>query len=128
MYWPAILLSAGLPPPTDVLVHDYLTVDGRKIGKSAGNGVDPVSLVEEYGRDAVRWWLLREVPRVGDVDSTRARLVARANEDLANGVGNLVNRVVTLIHRYRAGRPPRDAGRGSPGVVGPGVRVDPQAR
>jgi methionyl-tRNA synthetase len=106
VYWPAILLSAGLPPPTDVLVHDYLTVDGHKIGKSAGNGVDPVALVDDYGRDAVRWWLLREVPRAGDVDFTRERLVARANEELANGLGNLVHRVVSLLHRYRAGRPP----------------------
>ena len=63
--------------------------------------------MERYGTDAVRWWLLREVPRVGDADFTAARLVARANEDLANGVGNLVSRVVTLVHRYRQGRIPR---------------------
>jgi methionyl-tRNA synthetase len=87
-------------------VHDYLTVDGRKIGKSAGNVVDPVGLAELYGIDAVRWWLLREVPRVGDTDFTVERLVARANEDLANGLGNLVNRVVSMIHRYRQGWPP----------------------
>jgi methionyl-tRNA synthetase len=104
VYWPAMLLSAGLPLPTDILVHDYLTVDGRKISKSAGTTVDPVPLVERFGTDAVRWWLLREVPRVGDADFTVARLVARANEDLAGGVGNLVNRVVTMVHRYRGGR------------------------
>jgi methionyl-tRNA synthetase len=99
VYWPAILLSAGLPLPTDILVHDYLTVDGQKISKSAGTSVDPVALTEEYGIDAVRWWLLRDVPKVGDADFTVERLVARHDADLAGGVGNLVNRVVSLIQK-----------------------------
>ncbi|MEU6229750.1 methionine--tRNA ligase [Streptomyces sp. NPDC047042] len=106
VYWPAMLLSAGLPLPTDILVHDYLTVDGRKISKSSGTTVDPAELVAEFGTDAVRWWLLREVPRVGDADFTRERLAARANADLAGGLGNLVNRVVTMVHRYRNGSVP----------------------
>ncbi|MFJ1707219.1 methionine--tRNA ligase [Kitasatospora sp. NPDC088346] len=118
VYWPAMLLSAGLPLPTDVLVHDYLTVDGRKISKSAGTTVDPTALVDAYGTDAVRWWLLREVPRVGDADFTTERLVARADADLAGGVGNLVNRVVTMVHRFRDGREPAIAAAGGrlPGV------------
>ncbi|AXI76467.1 methionine--tRNA ligase [Peterkaempfera bronchialis] len=104
VYWPAILLSAGLPLPTDILVHDYLTVDGRKISKSAAGGtVDPLGLVERYGADAVRWWLLREVPRVGDADFTEQRLVARFDMELANGAGNLVHRTVAMVHRYRGG-------------------------
>ncbi|MEW2519080.1 methionine--tRNA ligase [Actinacidiphila alni] len=118
VYWPAMLLSAGLPLPTDVLVHDYLTVDGRKISKSAGTGVgsavDPAQLVAAYGTDAVRWWLLRDVPRVGDADFTVERLIARANSDLAGGLGNLVHRVVTMIHRYRGGRPDRTGAPDSP--------------
>jgi methionyl-tRNA synthetase len=115
VYWPAILLSAGEQLPTEIFVHDYLTVDGRKISKSGGSGAssDPADLAGTYGVDAVRWWLLREVPRTGDVDFTVDRLVARANEDLANGLGNLVSRVVALVHSSRAGviRPcPRPAG------------------
>jgi methionyl-tRNA synthetase len=112
VYWPAILLSAGEPVPTEIFVHDYLTVGGRKISKSSvGSGEagaeadanDPVALVGTYGVDALRWWLVRDVPRVGDTDFTVDKLVARANEDLANGVGNLVNRVVSLVHSYRNG-------------------------
>jgi methionyl-tRNA synthetase len=115
VYWPAILLSAGEPLPTEIFVHDYLTVDGRKISKSGGSGAssDPADLAGTYGVDAVRWWLLRDVPRTGDVDFTVDRLVARANEDLANGLGNLVSRVVALVHSSRAGviRPcPQPAG------------------
>jgi len=83
---------------------------------AAGDTADPVVLVDRYGTDAVRWWLLREVPRVGDADFTAARLVARANADLANDLGNLVSRVVTLVHRYRQGRVPQA---GSPGEQPP---------
>jgi methionyl-tRNA synthetase len=107
-YWPALLLSAGVPLPTDILVHDYLTVEGRKLSKSSGNVIDPVALAGRFGTDAVRWWLLREVPRVGDTDFTLERLAARGDEDLANGLGNLVNRVVSLVHRYRDGLVPGD--------------------
>jgi methionyl-tRNA synthetase len=94
--WPAILLSAGLPLPDELFVHDYVTARGRKIGKSLGNAVDPVDLVDRYGTDALRWWLLREVPRVGEADFSEERLVETANRDLANGIGNLVQRVVGL--------------------------------
>jgi methionyl-tRNA synthetase len=116
VYWPAILLSAGEPLPTEIFVHDYLTIDGRKISKSAAgsaaagndaataaNANDPVALAGTYGVDALRWWLLRDVPRVGDTDFTVDKLVTRANDDLANGLGNLVNRVVSLVHSYRNG-------------------------
>jgi methionyl-tRNA synthetase len=122
VYWPAMLLSAGEPVPTDILVHDYLTADGRKLSKSTGNVVDPLSLVDRFGTDAVRWWLLREVPRAGDTDFTVDRLVARANQDLANGVGNLVNRVVTMVHRYRDGLVPD--GRAVPGWAEVDATVD----
>jgi methionyl-tRNA synthetase len=106
VYWPAMLLSSGQPLPTAIYVHDYLTAGGRKISKSgtAGTVPEPAELAAAYGSDAVRWWLLREVPRSGDADFTTGRLVARADDELANGLGNLVNRVVSMIHRYRDGR------------------------
>jgi methionyl-tRNA synthetase len=88
-----------------VLVHDYLTVDGTKISKSLGNTVDPVALVDRYGTDALRWWLLRAVPRVGDADFTVAGLVETANRDLANGIGNLARRVASLVHARSAETP-----------------------
>jgi methionyl-tRNA synthetase len=106
VYWPAMLLSAGEAVPTDIVVHGYLTENGRKISKSSGATVDPYDLTGKYGTDAVRWWLLREVPRGADADFTIDRLVRRANDELANGLGNLVNRVVTMIHRYRGGHVP----------------------
>lgn len=111
VYWPAFLLSAGLRLPSTVLVHEYLTVDGARISKSAGNGASPAGLAETYGTDALRWWLVRDVARSGDTDFTEARLVARTNEDLANTIGNLVNRTVNLVTRYRDGVVPvaRDA-------------------
>src|SRR5262249_23311254 len=108
VYWPAMLASAGLPLPTDIIVHDYLTVDGRKISKSGGASVDPAALACEYGTDAIRWWLLRDVPRIRDADFTRERLVHRANDELAHGIGNLVNRVVAMVGKYRDGVVPAD--------------------
>jgi methionyl-tRNA synthetase len=109
VYWPAMLLSSGQPLPTDIFVHDYLTAGGRKISKSSGSAADPAALAAEYGTDAVRWWLLREVPRVGDADFTVERMIARADDELAHGLGNLVNRVIAMIGRYRDGRVPGPA-------------------
>lgn len=93
VHWPALLLSAGLPLPRTIFVHEYLTSGGAKISKSSGVRVSPVDLVDRYGVDAVRWWLVREPARLGDTDFTEQRLVHRADADLANGVGNLFNRV-----------------------------------
>jgi|tagenome__1003787_1003787.scaffolds.fasta_scaffold20872609_1 methionyl-tRNA synthetase len=99
VYWPAILLSAGEPLPTTVVVHDYLTVEGRKISKSAGTSAHPATLVDRYGGDALRWWLLRDVPPSGDADFREHQLGLRANE-LADGLGNLVNRTIALSGKY----------------------------
>jgi methionyl-tRNA synthetase len=96
VHWPALLLSAGRPLPTRLVVHDYLTVDGAKISKSAGTAVDPADLVARFGTDAVRWWLLREPAATTTTDFTVDRLRRRADQDLANGLGNLVHRIVRL--------------------------------
>jgi methionyl-tRNA synthetase len=103
VYWPAMLLSAGLALPTRIFVHDYLTANGRKLSKSLGNVVDPSAIAGTYGRDSLRWWLIAQVPKVGDTDFTEDRLVGAVNRDLAGGVGNLSQRVSTMIHRYRGG-------------------------
>ncbi|MEU4158384.1 methionine--tRNA ligase [Actinoplanes sp. NPDC026670] len=117
VYWPALLLSAGLPLPTSILVHDYLSADGAKLSKSAGNTIDPFELAARYGADAVRWWLLREPARVGDTDFTVDRLVRRSDVDLANGLGNLVNRTLALAWKHRAGRVPEGVPTGALGAA-----------
>ena len=104
VYWPAFLASAGQPSPTRIQVHPYLTVEGRKLSKSSGATVDPVTLVDRYGVDALRWYFARDVGETADTDFTVGRLVERANDDLANGLGNVTNRIVTLLHRGSGGR------------------------
>ena len=103
LYWPAMLLSAGLELPTRILVHGYVTVDGRKIGKSAGNTVDPVPLARELGADALRYYLLRHIRSTEDGDFTRSGLLRAYTSELAGQLGNLANRTVGMIHRYRGG-------------------------
>lgn len=100
VYWPAMLLSAGLPAPTRILVHGYLTVEGRKIGKSAGNAIDPTALAAELGVDAVRYYLLRHVRASGDADFSRERFRQAYESELAGQLGNLAHRVLSMIERY----------------------------
>ena len=104
VYWPAILLSAGEPTPTAIFVHDYLTAGGQRLSKSRESGADPADVAARYGTDALRWWFLRDVPRVGDADFREELLAARANE-LADDLGNLVNRTISLVGRFRPGGP-----------------------
>ncbi|MFH1671639.1 MAG: methionine--tRNA ligase [Candidatus Portnoybacteria bacterium] len=99
IYWPAMLLSVGLPLPKKIFVHGYLTVDGEKISKSLGNVIDPFELVKKYGVDPVRYFLLREFSSTADGDFSIKRLEERYNSDLANGLGNLVSRVLTLSEK-----------------------------
>ncbi len=96
VYWPAFLLSAGEPLPTDILVHDYVRADGHPMSKTRGNTVDPIGLVDRYGVDAVRWWCAAKVRNVGETDFTEDGVVAAANRDLAGGIGNLVARIIGL--------------------------------
>jgi len=96
VYWPAMLASAGLPLPTTEFVHGYVTVDGQKISKSLGNVIDPFDLVNKFGVDPVRYYLLREIPSYGDGDFSITRFKDIYNGELANGLGNLVARVARL--------------------------------
>ncbi|MEK7541499.1 MAG: methionine--tRNA ligase [Patescibacteria group bacterium] len=96
VYWPAFLLSAKLPLPKSIVVHGYITVDGKKMSKTVGNVIDPFALIEKYGADAVRYYLLREIPSGEDGDFSIKKFEDRYNGDLANGIGNLVARVAKL--------------------------------
>jgi methionyl-tRNA synthetase len=103
VYWPAMLMSAGVPLPTDIFVHGYITASGRKLSKSLGNAVDPVDVVDRYGAETLRYYLLADVPPFADGDFSEERLFQRRNSELANELGNLVSRVTSLIGRYREG-------------------------
>ena len=101
--WPAMLLAAGIDLPKGVCVHGYLTIDGQKISKSIGNVISPIEWVEKYGSDAVRYLLMREVPFGQDGDVSEAKLRARYEGDLQNGLGNLVSRVTNMIEKFEDG-------------------------
>jgi methionyl-tRNA synthetase len=103
IYWPAFLLSAGWPLPHEILVHGYLTLDGQKIAKSLGNTIDPNALIERYGVDAVRWYLLRHVRSTEDGDFSERRFEEIYQAELAHGLGNLVGRVIGLCGRLGIG-------------------------
>ena len=94
--WQAMLMSAGLKPSKQIFIHGFITSNGQKMSKSLGNVVDPFELVEKYGTDAVRYFLLREITPTEDGDFTYGKFEARYNSDLASGIGNLVARVITL--------------------------------
>jgi len=96
IYWPAILKSAGLKIPKELFIHGYLTVDGQKMSKTLGNVIDPVEIIEKYGTDILRYYLLKEIPSVSDGDFSERRLKEVYNADLANNLGNLVSRVAKL--------------------------------
>ncbi|MGH7057938.1 MAG: methionine--tRNA ligase, partial [Acetobacteraceae bacterium] len=106
VYWPAFLMAAGIAPPRRVFSHGWWTVEGEKMSKSLGNVIDPRDLVDRYGLDPVRYFLLREVPFGNDGDFSRRALVARMNGELANDLGNLAQRSLTLIARHCNGRLP----------------------
>ena len=106
VYWPAFLMAAGLAPPKRVFAHGWWTNEGQKISKSLGNVIDPFELVETFGRDAVRYFLLREVPFGNDGDFSRAAMIGRINGDLANDIGNLAQRVLSMIAKNCEGAAP----------------------
>jgi methionyl-tRNA synthetase len=111
VYWPAFLLGAGLEPPKRVYAHGWWTNEGQKISKSLGNIIDPFEIVDTYGLDQVRYFLLREVPFGNDGDFSHRSMVNRINGELANDLGNLAQRTLSMIGRYCDGTLPAPGAR-----------------
>jgi methionyl-tRNA synthetase len=107
VFWPIMLKAAGLPLPKQVLVHGWWQKDGQKMSKTTGNVVDPVPVIDEWGVDAFRFYVLRELDIGPDGNWTDAGFKARYSAELANGLGNLVNRSLSMLKRYRAGIVPQ---------------------
>ncbi len=103
VYWPAFLMSTGYDLPKTVFGHGWWTVEGKKMSKTLGNVVDPYEVVKEYGLDELRYFLLREVPFGQDGDFSKEALLNRINGELANEIGNLFSRVVSMVGRYLGG-------------------------
>ena len=103
VYWPAFLMAAGLPLPKRVFAHGWWTNEGEKISKSLGNVIDPNLLAEEFGLDQTRYFLMREVPFGNDGDFSRRAMIHRMNGDLANDLGNLSQRVLSMIFKNCSG-------------------------
>jgi len=100
--WQAMLMSAGLPNSKQVFIHGFITANGQKMSKSLGNVIDPMELAEKYGADAVRYFLLRELPPAEDGDFSYEKFEERYNADLAKGIGNLAARVTTIAKKIGA--------------------------
>ncbi len=107
VYWPAMLLSAGVSLPKKVFGHGFLTKDGQKMGKTLGNTLDPFDLVNRYGSDAVRYYFLKAIEFGRDGDFNETRFVNTLNADLANDLGNLLNRTLGMVKKYCHGKGPQ---------------------
>jgi methionyl-tRNA synthetase len=103
VYWPALLMAAELQLPEHVFVHGYLLLDGEKMSKSLGNVLDPFAVIERFGADALRFYLLRDVPFGQDGSVSTASFEQRYESELANELGNLASRTIAMVQRYRDG-------------------------
>lgn len=103
LLWPAMLLAAGIELPKQIMVHGWITVDGQKMSKTIGNVIDPAELVAQYPLEAVRYFLMREIPFDNDGNFSHKQFIDRYNGDLANGIGNLTNRILTMVEKYAEG-------------------------
>ncbi len=106
LLWPAMLMSAGLEPPKQIAVHGWITADGQKMSKTIGNVINPLELIEQHPLEAVRYFLMREIPFDNDGNFSYKQFTERYNGDLANGIGNLTNRILVMIEKYSAGHIP----------------------
>ncbi len=106
IYWPAMLMSADLPVSDRVFAHGYFTKDGKKISKSEGNAIDPIELVDRYGAEPLRYYFLKGIEFGQDGDFNETRFIETVNADLANNLGNLVNRTLNMAKKYCQGRVP----------------------
>jgi methionyl-tRNA synthetase len=95
-----------LPLPNRVAIHGFMTLEGKRISKTTGNVISPIEVVNEFGADPVRYYLMRDLSFSSDGDFSRSKLIRRYNDDLGNDLGNLLNRVVSMIGRYRNGTVP----------------------
>jgi methionyl-tRNA synthetase len=106
VYWPALLMAAEIELPRRIFVHGYLLMEGEKMSKSLGNVLDPIAVIERFGADALRFYLLREVPFGQDGSVSTSSFELRYETELADDLGNLVSRTIGMLHRYRGGFAP----------------------
>ncbi len=124
VYWPALLLAAGLELPHKVFVHGYLLMEGEKMSKSLGNVLDPFAVIDRYGADALRFYLLRDVSFGQDGSVSTAAFEGRYESELANDYGNLASRTLAMVARYREGRVPSLGGSASDAGLDPALAED----
>ncbi|HEY7831839.1 MAG TPA: methionine--tRNA ligase [Solirubrobacteraceae bacterium] len=124
VYWPALLLAAGLELPRKVFVHGYLLMEGEKMSKSLGNVLDPFAAIERFGADALRFYLLRDVSFGQDGSVSTAAFEQRYESELANDYGNLASRTLAMVARYREGKLPAAAAAGTAQTLDPALAED----
>ena len=114
VYWPIMLQAAGIPVPQSILAHGWWSINGAKMSKSTGNFVEPIEFVDNYGVDALRYFLIREMSVGQDSDFSLDQFLVRYNSELANNLGNLVNRTLNMTNRFAAGVIPAPEAQGEP--------------